>query len=107
MLGRTGPAETVRVGRVDKGDLDAQPGEGVIELVVGPAVQGAGRDDVIAGGAQGQDGLDLRRVTRTGRQRAHAAFQVGKALFEHIGGGVHQPGIDVAGFLQREKSRAA
>jgi hypothetical protein len=37
------------------------------------------------------------------RQRADAAFHGRDALFEHGGGGVHDPGVDVARHLQIEQ----
>ena len=40
---------------------------------------------------------------RAGRQRADAAFQVGQALLEHVGGRVHDAGVDVAQLLQGEQ----
>ena len=43
-----GALEVLRVGRVDEGDIDAEAREGVVELVVGAAVQPAAADDVVA-----------------------------------------------------------
>ena len=98
-VGADGAAEVLRVGGVDEGDVDAEAGEGVDELVVGAAVEGGGRDDVIAGADEGEDGLGLGGVTGGGGQGADAAFQVGDALLEDIGGGVHDAGVDVAQFF--------
>jgi hypothetical protein len=50
-VGADGLLEVRRVGRVDQRDLDAEAGEGVIELVVGTAVEAAAADDVVAGAA--------------------------------------------------------
>ena len=102
-VGADGLLEVARVGRIDEGHVDADAREGVVELVVGAAVQPAGGDDVIAGAAQGQDRLGLGGVPDAGGQRADAAFQVGQALLEHIGGRVHDAGVDVAELLQGEQ----
>jgi hypothetical protein len=39
-------------------------------------------------------------MAAAGSQSGDAAFQVGYPLFEHIGGRVHDPGIDIAEFFQ-------
>ncbi len=88
---------------IDEGDLDAEAREGIVELVVGAAVQAAAADDMVAGAAQGQHDQGLGGMPGTGRQRAHAAFQVGQALLEHVGGGVHDAGVDVAQLFQGEQ----
>ena len=44
--------------------------------------------------------MRLRGMTASGRQSADAALEIGDALLEHVGGGVHDPGVDVAEFLQ-------
>ncbi|MPM26829.1 hypothetical protein SDC9_73334 [bioreactor metagenome] len=54
-----GFAEVLRVTRINKGDVDAKAGEGVGKLIVGTAIQGRSRDDVIAGAGQGENGLSL------------------------------------------------
>ena len=97
--------EVRRVGRIDEGDVDADAREGVVELVVGAAVEPAAADDVIARAAQRQDRHGLRGVAAARRQRRHAAFQARDALLEHIGGRVHDAGVDVAQLLQREQIR--
>ena len=37
------------------------------------------------------------------RQSRDAPFERGDALLEHVGGRIHDPGIDVAEFLEREQ----
>ena len=102
-VGADGLLEVLRVGGVDEGDVDADAREGVVELVVGAAVQAAAADDVVARAAQGEDRQGLGGMAGTDGQRADAAFQVGDALLEHVGGGVHDAGVDVAQLLQGEQ----
>ena len=102
-VGADGAAEVLGVGGVDEGDVDTQAGEGVDELVVGAAVEGGGGDDVVAGAGEGEDGLGLGGVTGGGGQGADAAFQIGDALLEDIGGGVHDAGVDIAEFFEGEQ----
>jgi len=99
-VGPDGGFKILRVARVHESDLNAELGQGVLELVVRPTIQAAGRDDVVAGFGQGEDGLGLGGVPAAGGQGGDAAFQAGDALFEHIGGRVHQAGVDVTEFLE-------
>ena len=55
----------------------------MFELVDRAAVQRGGRDDVIAGRQQREQGRRLRRDAAGECDRAAAAFEVGHALFEH------------------------
>ena len=93
----------LRIGRVNEGDIDTDAREGVAKLVVGTAVQAAAADDVVAGNAQAEDGEGLGGMPGTDFQGANAAFEVGQALFEHIRGGVHDAGVDVAQLFQGEQ----
>ncbi len=104
-VGLNGALEVGGVGGIDEGDGDAEFWEGVFELAVGAAVEAAAGDDVIAGVAEGEDGLSLCGVSAAGGESCHAAFEVGYALFEHIGGRVHQARVDVAQLLQGEQVR--
>ena len=38
-------------------------------------------------------------------QRAHAALQSGKALFQHVLGGVSEPAVDISGVCKIEAGR--
>jgi len=51
---------------------------------------------VIARARQGQDSLGLRGMPAAGCQCADAAFEIGQALLQDIGGGVHDTGVDIA-----------
>ncbi len=97
-----GAAEVLRVAGIHQGDLDAQAGEGVGELVVGAAVQGGGRHDMVARPRQGEDRLRLGSMPRADRQRPATPLQGGDALLEDIAGRVHDASIDIAALLQGE-----
>jgi hypothetical protein len=55
--------------------------------------------------AQCENCLCLRGMTRACGQRRHAAFERSNALFKHIGGRVHQAGVDVSQLFEREQIR--
>lgn len=85
-----------RICGVYKGDGNAQPGQSIVELVVGAPIQTTAADDMVARLAKGQNGHDLRPMATAGGHCSHAPFQVGDALFQDIGGGVHDARIDIA-----------
>ena len=93
-------AKAGRVARVGKAHLNALLRKGMGKQVVGAAIQGAGRDDVVTRFCQSLDGGGDRRHARCQRQRRKAAFECRHALFQHIGGGVHDAGVDIARHLQ-------
>ena len=77
--------------------------EGVGEQVVGAAVQLAGADDVVTGLADALNRVGDRRHARGKTQCGNAAFHRRDALLQHIGGRVHDAGVDVAGDFQVEQ----
>ena len=102
-VGVDGGAEGLRVVAIDKFHADAQARQRHLELVVGAAVQMAAGDNIVTGLGQGGDGDELRRLARAGGHRRHAAFQRGNALLEHVGGRVHDAGVDIAELFQRKQ----
>ena len=98
-------AQGVKVRGVDELDVYADLGQGVVELVVGAAVELRGRDDLISSPHDVQDRQRLGRLARGGRERADALLQRGYALLEDVGGGVHDPCVNVALFGEREQVR--
>ncbi len=100
-----GAAEILGVGRIDEAHLDALVLQRVREQVPGAAVKVGGADDIVARPRQVLDGKRRRRLPGGERERAHAALDLGDALFEDVIGGVHDARVDVAQLLQREKVR--
>ncbi len=100
------PREAGRVARVREAGDDALARQRVREQVVGAAIERAGRDDVVAGLGDRLDRVGDGRHARGQRQRGDAAFERRDALFEHVVGGIHDAGVDVARHLQVEQVRA-
>jgi len=98
-----GLAEVLGIVAVDERDLDAELGQGVVEEVVGAAVELGDRDDVVAGAGDVEDGRRDRRLTRRMGEGARAAFERREALLEDVRRRVHDAGVDVAEFLQAEE----
>ena len=95
--------EIIRV--VDKGHLDPELGQCVVEEVVGAAVQRRGRHDVPPVLSQIQQCDGLGSLTARHRERRHSPFQGGDPLLEHGLRRIHDPGVDVSELLQAEQSR--
>ena len=93
-------AKAGRIARVGKAHLNALLREGVGKQVVGAAVERAGADDVVAGFGQCLNRRGDGGHARCHGQRGNAALQCRHALFQHIGGGVHDAGVDIARHLQ-------
>ncbi len=74
-----------------------------MEQVVGAAVQARAGHDVIARAGQVQDGERLRGLPRRQEQRGHTALERGDALLDDVGGGVADPGVDIARNFQSEQ----
>ncbi len=83
--------------------LDALARQGVGKQVVGAAIELGHRDDVVAHFGDGLDGVGDRCHARGYGQCSHAAFKRCDALFEHVGGGIHDARVDVARHLQVEQ----
>ena len=98
-----GAGESLGVGRVDEADLDALVLHRVGEQVPGAAVQVGRGDDVVAGPGQVLHRERRGRLAGRHRERRDAAFQRGEALLQRILRRVHDAGVDVAEFLQREQ----
>ena len=96
-----------RLGVVALGEahFDAELRQRVGEQVVGTAVQLRLGDDVVAGAAHVE--YRVGNCSLTGCQSAggDAALQLGDALLQHIPGGVHDSGVDVARLGKREQVR--
>ena len=53
-FGVDGCPQAVKVIGIDKAYVDAEAGQGVVEEVVGAAIQGGGGDDLVSGAGQGE-----------------------------------------------------
>ena len=102
-VGAKGAAEGLGVVGVDEGDVDAEFWEGVVEEVVGAAVELGDGDDVVTGAGEIEDGVGDGGLAGGVGERGGAAFQGGDALLKHIRRGIHDTGVDVAQFLERKK----
>ena len=100
------PAHGLDVAVVGEAGLDAEARQSMGEQVVGAAVQGGGGDDVVADFGDGHQRVGDRRRASGYCQRADPAFHCRHSLFQHGGGGVHDPGIDVARHFQVEQISA-
>ena len=96
-------AEGFRLARIEEPHLDAELREGLREQRPRPAVQARRRDEVLPRVHDRQQGRGDRRLAAGERQSRRAAIERREAFFEHIVGGVHQAGVDVAEFLQGEQ----
>ncbi len=100
--GRHGRGAVVR----RKTAFDSLPRQHVFEQGVGAAIQQGHADDVIALLGDIQDRVVDRGAAGAQRQAGDTAFQGGATLFQHVRGGVHDAGIDIAGNGQVEQVRA-
>ena len=69
------------------------------------AVERRGRNDMPAGVAEVQQGDGDRLLPAGKGQRPDAAFHRRQPLFQNVGRGIHQPGVDPAHLLQGEQIR--
>ncbi len=86
--------------------LDARVRQDGVELREGAAVEVARRDDLVAGAGDVRNGEEDRRRPGGEGPRRRAALQRREALLQHVVRRVHEPGVDVAEFLESEQIRA-
>ncbi len=98
-------AQPVEVVGVHKFHLDPELGQRVVKQVVGAAVERGRGNDLVSRRRQRDDDEGFGGLPRGQRQPRNAAFERGDALLEHVGGRVHDPGVDVAELLQGKQSR--
>ena len=98
-----GGGEVLRVVGVDEFYVDAELGKDVVELGVGAAVEVVGRDDFVSGLSEVDDGVKDGAGAGGDAEAGGPTLQGGDALLEHVGGGVHQAGVDVAEFAESEE----
>ncbi len=95
--------KVLRVGRVDKFYGDAELRQDVVELRVASAVEVARRDNLIARLCEVDDAVEDRSGSGGDGQCAGSAFERGDALFENVGGGVHEACVDVAELFESKE----
>src|SRR5690606_41835043 len=99
--GRWAPG--LRGGRVlDEGHVDAGPGEGLGEEVLGAAVEAGRGDQVVAGLRDVEDGKRGRGLAAGEQQGTDAALEVGDAVLHDLGGRVADAGVDGTEVLEVE-----
>ena len=100
---RRTPGVMVAGAHESRGDAEAR--QGVVQQVVGAAVERARADDVAAGAGQRAD-RQVQRGLTTGRgDRAHAAFERRHSLLEHRIGRIRDAAVDVSRALHVEQRR--
>ena len=100
-----GLLEVREVGRVHEGGRDAVRDQRVLEQVVGAAVDGLGRYDMVSRTGDVQDGIGDRGGAGGDGERAHAPFQGGDAALEDVLRRIRQAAVDVARVGQSETGR--
>jgi hypothetical protein len=75
----------------------------VRKQVVGAAVQGRGRDDVVARLGDGHDRVGDGCLAGRQRQRADTALERSDTLLQHVAGRIHDARVDVALNLEVEQ----
>jgi hypothetical protein len=98
-------ADTFEVVRICKANSNAVLGQGVVKQVLGAAIQGSGGDDFVAGAGKRGKGERFRGLPGSHGEGGGSAFERCNALLEDVGGGVHDPRIDIAEFLEGEEAR--
>ena len=85
---------------VDKVYLDPKLGQNVIKLGIGATIEVVGRYNFIPRFGEVDDGVKYRTGTGCDPETGGTSLKGSHPLLEHIGGGVHQAGIDIAQFAQ-------
>ena len=85
--------------------LDPETRQHVGEQGVGAAIELGCGDNVVTGGGQRLNGVGDGGGTCRDHQRGNPSFQRGHPLLQHIVGGVHDAGVDVARHRQIEQIR--
>ncbi len=87
---------------IDKFCPDPIGRQGLVQQVIGAAVDGLLSYDVLACMGKSQNGIGDRRRAGSNSQACHAAFQRGHSVLQDSLGGVGQTPVDIAGVPQIE-----
>ena len=102
-VGLEGAFEGVGIGGVDEVHLDTQFRQRVVEEIVGSSVELGDGDDVIPAAGDIEDGVGDGGLARGVGEGARATFEGGHTLLEHIGGRIHDPGVDVTELFEAKE----
>ena len=91
--------------RVHKGGLDAKGREGMLEEIVGTAINGRSRNDMLSGMYQSLQCVGYSRRAGCCSQRRHAALKSRKPTLEHILRRIREAAIDITRILQSKAIR--
>ena len=100
-----GLAEVLGIVAVDERHLDAEFRQGVVEEIIGAAVELGDRDDMVAGAGEVEDGCGDGGLAGGVGERTGTAFEGREALLEDVRRRVHDARVDVAELLQAEEVR--
>ena len=95
----------LRFGGIEEPHLDAELRERLSEQCPRSPVQTVGGNEVLSRMHDRQQRRRDRCLTAGEGQSSRAAVQRRQALFEDVGRGIHQAGVDVAEFAQAEEVR--
>ena len=91
--------------RIDETHLYPLVLERVGEQVPGTSVEVGGAHHIVAGMGDVLERESRRRLAGRQRQRRRTAFERRHSILEHGLGRIHNPGVDIAEFLEREQVR--
>ena len=97
-----GALDFVQVVDIHEGGIHAEGAKGVLQQVVGTAIDGALGHHMVAFAGEGRNGVGKGCRTGCDGKACDASFQGGDALFKNILGGVGKAAVDVARVLQVE-----
>ena len=104
-LGTDGVLEVAEVGRVHEGGRDAVGHQRVLEQIVGAAIDGLGRDDMVSRTGDVQDGVGDRRGAGGDGKSTHTPLEGGDTALEDVLRRVRQTAVDIARVCQSETGR--
>ena len=91
--------------RVEEPHFDAEFLERLCEQRPGSAIEAVGGNEVLARMHNGQQRGGNGRLAAGKRQRRRTAIERRETFFQHVGGRVHQAGVDIAELAQTEQIR--
>ena len=102
-FGRDRSGKILGIIRIHKVYLDPKLGQDVIKLGIGTTVEIVGGDDLISRFSDIYYGVKYSTGTGSDAQTGGSALEGSHPLLEHIGGWVHQAGVNIAQFAQAKE----